>query len=73
MLTRLFAGDGTDLKTPLRDGSSDDDLCAQFQIASTVRTHRYSEERAGLIDESGLPSQRPQSGDVPNRRPTAKG
>ena len=55
LLTCLFAGGGTDLKTPLRDGASDDELSALIQSVWTARTDRYSEERAGLLDESGHP------------------
>ena len=53
LLTCLFASGGVDLKTPLRDGAGDHELRALIQSVWTARTDRYSEERAGLIDESG--------------------
>ena len=59
LLTCLFAAGGTDLKTPLRDGASDDELRALIQSIWTARTDRYSEERANLIDESGHPHSGP--------------
>ena len=55
LLTCLFAGGGTDLKTPLRDGATDRELRALIQGVWTARTDRYSEERANLLDESGHP------------------
>jgi len=59
LLTCLFAAGGTDLKTPLRAGASDDELRALIQGVWTARTDRYSEERANLIDESGHPHSGP--------------
>ncbi len=59
LLTCLFAGGGTDLKTPLRDGATDRELRALIQGVWTARTDRYSEERAGLLDESGHPHSAP--------------
>ncbi len=59
LLTCLFAGGGTDLKTPLRDGATDDELRALIQSVWTARTDRYSEERAGLLDDSGHPHSAP--------------
>ena len=53
LLTCLFAGGGVDLKTPLRAGAGDDELRDLIHGVWTARTDRYSEERAGLIDESG--------------------
>ena len=55
LLTCLFAGGGTDLKTPLRDGADDAELRDLIRGVWTARTDRYSEERAGLIDETGHP------------------
>jgi len=44
--TCLFATEGVDLKTPLREGASDDDLSAIISGTWRQRTDRYSEERA---------------------------
>jgi len=43
--TCLFATEGTDLKTPLRDGASDDELEQLIRKTWQHRTDRYSEER----------------------------
>ena len=55
LLTCLFAAGGVDLKTPMRAGAGDDELRDLIGAVWTSRTDRYSEERAGLIDESGHP------------------
>ena len=46
--TCLFAGEGHDLKTPLRNGASDEDIEAIIGGIWQVRTDRYSEERTAL-------------------------
>jgi len=46
LVTCLFASNGTDLKTPLRDGSSDAELARIITRVWSGRTDRYSEERA---------------------------
>ena len=46
--TCLFASEGHDLKTPLRDGASDEDIEAIVGGIWQVRTDRYSEERTAL-------------------------
>ncbi|MGJ3239093.1 MAG: GTP 3',8-cyclase MoaA [Anaerolineae bacterium] len=46
IFTCLFAKDGTDLKTPLRDGASDDELRAIIAGVWHKRTDRYSEIRS---------------------------
>jgi GTP 3',8-cyclase len=46
--TCLFAISGTDLKTPLRAGASDDDLEAIIRNTWTARTDRYSEIRTSV-------------------------
>jgi cyclic pyranopterin phosphate synthase len=48
LVTCLFAADGTDLRTPLRSGASDDELRELIEGIWTRRTDRYSEERAAL-------------------------
>ena len=58
-LTCLFAGTGTDLKTPLRAGRDDRELRALIEAIWLNRTDRYSEERAGLIDDNGHPQSDP--------------
>jgi len=45
LYTCLFATHGTDLRTPLRDGSSDEALREQLRQVWLRRTDRYSEER----------------------------
>jgi cyclic pyranopterin phosphate synthase len=46
LVTCLFASGGRDLKTPLRDGASDDELRARMAGTWKDRTDRYSERRA---------------------------
>jgi cyclic pyranopterin phosphate synthase len=46
LYTCLFAASGTDLKTPLRAGATDDDLSARIRTVWTIRADRYSELRA---------------------------
>jgi len=46
LFTCLFAADGTDLKTPLRDGASDAELAALVRRVWGARDDRYSEQRA---------------------------
>ena len=48
IFTCLFATQGVDLKTPLREGASDDDLEALIRDTWTQRTDRYSEVRTSL-------------------------
>jgi cyclic pyranopterin phosphate synthase len=44
----LFAADGVDLRTPLRDGASDEDLLGLLETAWRARRDRYSMERTAL-------------------------
>jgi len=46
LYTCLFAGEGVDLKTPLRDGATDDELAAIIEGIWTRRDDRYSEIRS---------------------------
>ncbi len=46
MFTCLFANKGTDIKTPLRAGASDEELLAIIGGMWKKRTDRYSEERS---------------------------
>ena len=48
IFTCLFAATGTDLKTPLRGGATDDELRALIESVWLRREDRYSELRAGL-------------------------
>jgi cyclic pyranopterin phosphate synthase len=48
LYTCLFATTGTDVRGPLRDGASDEDLASLLTALWTVRTDRYSEERSGI-------------------------
>ena len=45
LYTCLFATDGLDLRTPLRDGASDDELAAILTTRWERRDDRYSEQR----------------------------
>jgi cyclic pyranopterin phosphate synthase len=45
LITCLFAADGRDLKTPMRDGADDDTLRALMTGVWSARTDRYSELR----------------------------
>jgi len=46
LITCLFASNGRDLKTPLREGASDAELLEIIRAVWTLRNDRYSEERA---------------------------
>ena len=46
--TCLFATEGTDLKTPMRDGATDEELAAIIQNTWGNRTDRYSEVRTKI-------------------------
>ena len=52
LVTCLFAASGTDLRTPLRAGASDEELVAKIAGTWGLRTDRYSEQRAGLSGHS---------------------
>jgi cyclic pyranopterin phosphate synthase len=59
LVTCLFAAGGVDLRGPLRDGASDDDLRARIAEVWTRRSDRYSEERAQNTNADGRTPQRP--------------
>ena len=48
--TCLFAGVGADLRGPMRDGVTDDELAEIIGGAWAARTDRYSEERASMTE-----------------------
>ncbi|NNL67556.1 MAG: GTP 3',8-cyclase MoaA [Myxococcales bacterium] len=48
LVTCLFAADGVDLRGPLRDGASDDELRSAITGVWRARADRYSEERAAM-------------------------
>jgi cyclic pyranopterin phosphate synthase len=48
LVTCLFAAEGTDLRTPLRSGTSDDELRELIEGIWTRRKDRYSEDRAEI-------------------------
>lgn len=48
--TCLFATQGTDLRGPLRDGASDDDIEAIIRNTWGARIDRYSEDRASMTE-----------------------
>ncbi|MGH8325838.1 MAG: GTP 3',8-cyclase MoaA [Steroidobacteraceae bacterium] len=53
LYTCLFATHGTSLRDALRAGSSDEELTEVIRVIWTVRTDRYSEQRASLRRSSG--------------------
>lgn len=53
LLTCLFAFAGQDLRTPMRDGASDEELRETISSVWQDRRDRYSEERAGLVSGGG--------------------
>jgi len=59
LVTCLFATGGTDLRTPMRAGASDDELRALISGVWRVRSDRYSEERAANTDLDGHVKPRP--------------
>jgi len=51
LFTCLFAAGGADLKTPMREGATDDELVARIRAVWAIRADRYSELRtAGTAD-----------------------
>lgn len=57
LFTCLFGTKGTDMRTPLRNGATDDELEAIIRGMWSIRTDRYSEERSSMTEE--LRQQRP--------------
>jgi cyclic pyranopterin phosphate synthase len=53
LYTCLFASDGLDLKTPLREGWSDDEIGALIADRWRARDDRYSEQRAVELAKTG--------------------
>ena len=51
IFTCLFGSVGTDLRGPLRDGATDEELASLASGVWRVREDRYSEERASLTEE----------------------
>ena len=51
IFTCLFGSVGTDLRGPLRDGATDEELASLASRVWRVREDRYSEERASLTEE----------------------
>ena len=49
--TCLFAGVGTDLRGPIRDGATDEELEAIISGTWDKRVDRYSEERSSMTEE----------------------
>jgi len=58
LVTCLFASTGTDLRAPLREGASDDELRALIERVWTARADRYSELRAGLSGDDAEANER---------------
>jgi cyclic pyranopterin phosphate synthase len=50
LYTCLFAVGGTDLKTPLRDGETDEQLANRVEAVWAARTDRYSELRSAATE-----------------------
>lgn len=59
LVTCLFAAGGHDLRTPMREGASDDELQEVIGNIWRVRDDRYSEERAAMTDAQGRTPERP--------------
>jgi len=59
LVTCLFATGGTDLRTPLRSGASDDELRERIARVWRARADRYSEERSANTDLDGHVKPRP--------------
>ena len=53
LVTCLFASGGVDLRAPMRDGASDEQLREIIVAAWQQRTDRYSEERQDLLQVEG--------------------
>ena len=53
LVTCLFASDGSDLRGPMRDGASDDELRELIARVWRDRRDRYSEEREELLQVGG--------------------
>ncbi len=66
LYTCLFATVGHDLKTPLRNGASDEEIEEKPEGIWTLEVGRYSEDKDGGNDEEG--SRHRKSGDVPGGR-----
>ncbi len=56
LVTCLFASDGSDLRGPLRDGATDDELRSLIQRVWRDRRDRYSEEREEILKQEGAGS-----------------
>jgi cyclic pyranopterin phosphate synthase len=70
LVTCLFATDGTDLKTPLRDGASDEQIEAIMRGIWSSREDRYSELRAATgHEQSKIP---PAAGAEPSTTENAR-
>ena len=52
LVTCLFANSGTDLRGPLRDGASQEELLELIASVWRVRSDRYSEQRSQLTPEA---------------------
>ncbi|MDE0824293.1 MAG: GTP 3',8-cyclase MoaA [Dehalococcoidia bacterium] len=55
IFTCLFASEGVSLMDPIRAGANDDDLRKLITSIWSVRSDRYSEERAAAPNEPGAP------------------
>jgi cyclic pyranopterin phosphate synthase len=55
IFTCLFASEGVSLMDPIRAGATDDDLRKLITSIWSVRSDRYSEERAAAPNEPGAP------------------
>ena len=51
IFTCLFGSVGTDLRSPIRDGATDEELEAMIRGTWARRVDRYSEERASMTEE----------------------
>ncbi|GGR08617.1 GTP 3',8-cyclase MoaA [Deinococcus ruber] len=58
LYTCLFASDGLDLRSPLLEGASDDEVYALLSERWNARTDRYSEERGEVTRKNGAARQK---------------
>ncbi len=56
LVTCLFASDGSDLRGPLREGATDDELRSLIQRVWRDRRDRYSEEREEILQQESAGS-----------------
>jgi cyclic pyranopterin phosphate synthase len=64
LYTCLFAGNGLDLRAPLREGASDQDLTRLIAERWQRRTDRYSELRSAATEGNDSPGNKPRANKI---------